>query len=108
MSNARSGACRHLLSMPHLREVQLREGVLEEMITTNRPQNIEAILGYSRGNIAEEGCEQCIASLKPFAHCVVVSGLFQGSCSSCHYNSTGKGCSFRTTGMKYNKILIIL
>ena len=74
--------------MARLREVQLREGVLEEVITTNRPQNIEALLGYSRGDIAEESCEQCLASLKPFAYCVV-GGLFQGSCSSCHYNSTG-------------------
>ena len=75
--------------MPRLREIRLREGVLEERISTSRPQNIEALLGYSRGEVAHQACDQCAASLKPFAHCVIVNGFFQNSCSGCHYNSTG-------------------
>ena len=72
----------------------MREGVCEDMISTNRVQNIEALLGYSRGEIAEESCEQCAALLKPFAYCVIVG---QCACSGCHYNSTG---SFRATNGK--------
>ena len=80
------------------------------MISTNRAQNIEALLGYTRGEIVKEACEQCAASLKPFAHCVIVNGFFQKSCSGCHYNSSGKGCSFRTGSIKYklNKLNVWL
>ena len=92
---AKSGVAKQLLSMKRRTEIQLREGVLEESISTNRSQNIEALLGYSRGDIAEKACEQCLALIKPFSCCVIVKGFFQNACSSCHYNSLGKGCSFR-------------
>ena len=45
--------------MKRQREIQLREGGSEESISTNRSQNIEALLGYSRGEVAEKACEQC-------------------------------------------------
>ena len=73
-SYARSGVCKQLLAMKRQREIQLREGVSEESISTNRSQNIEALLGYSRGEVAEKACEQCLALSKPFSCCVVVKG----------------------------------
>ena len=83
--------------MPRLREIRLREGVLEDGISTSRPQNNEALLGYSREEVASahQACKQCAASLKLFAHYVIVNGFFQNSCSRYHYNSISKRCSFR-------------
>ena len=33
---------------------------------------------------------------KPFVQCIVIEGMFQGSCVGCHYNSQGVKCELRT------------
>jgi hypothetical protein len=84
MSYGRSSACKKLLAMPRIREVQLKEQWEEEDISLNRTQNIEAILGYSRGVVLDglNKCEECQGKGKPFAECVVVHEFFSSSC--CH------------------------
>ena len=95
---ARSAACKKLLEMPRLRQVTLRSGLQESTISTGRSQNMEAILGYTRGNILPQPCKEC--KTKPFASCVVVENMFHGSCMGCHYNSLGVKCSLRVTVSK--------
>ena len=90
-----SAACKKLLEMPRLRQVTLKSGLQESTISTGRSQNMEAILGYTRGNILPQPCKEC--KTKPFASCVVVENMFHGSCMGCHYNSLGVKCSLRVT-----------
>ena len=92
---ARSAACKKLLEMPRLRQVTLRSGIQESTISTGRSQNMEAILGYTRGNILSQPCKEC--KTKPFTSCVVVENMFHGSCMGCHYNSLGVKYSLRVT-----------
>ena len=105
---ARSNACKKLMETERLQEVAVRLDLTEKSLGTGRVQNIEAMLGYSRGKIVEEPCEECALGKRPFAKCVIVEGFFQGSCVGCHYNSMGKNCSFRPTTSKYLIYLLII
>ena len=99
---AKSTPCKHPLALLYLREILLREGVLKVMISTNRAQNIEALLEYTIGEIVKEACKQCAASLKPFVNYIIIYGFFQKSYSGYHYNYSKKGYSFGTSSIKYN------
>ena len=105
---ARSNACKKLVELEKLQEIAVRLDLTEKSLSTGRVQNIEAMLGYSRGRIMEEPCDECALGKRPFVRCVVVDGLFQGSCVWCHYNSMGKDCSFRPITSKYLIYLLMI
>ena len=92
----KSAACKKLVAMPRLRQLMLRSNILESSISL---ANVEAILAYTRGALltSTKSCKECKAQTKPFASCVIVEGMFQGSCAGCHYNSLGIKCSFRAS-----------
>ena len=81
---ARSNACKMLMEMERLQEVAVRLDLTEKSLGTGRVQNIEAMLGCSRGKIGEEPCEPCALSKRPYTKCVIMKGFFQGSCVGCH------------------------
>ena len=72
---AGTGVCKKLLEMPRIREVVLRPGMSESGISTARSQNIEAVLGYTRGKVHIHQCQECKTQSKPFALCVVVDAI---------------------------------
>ena len=45
IQTARSAICKKLVEMPRIREVRLKDHWVAENITTNRSQNVEALLG---------------------------------------------------------------
>ena len=49
-------------------------------------------MGYTRGMVHPEACIECQGDKKPFVQCIVIEGMFQGSCVGCHYNSQGVKC----------------
>ncbi|KAH0603159.1 uncharacterized protein H6S33_008163 [Morchella sextelata] len=69
-----TATAKKLASMDWIRTVLVKEDRGLNMAT---PVNVEAILGYSSGELAEAVC------------------MFAGSCTNCHYNSQGKYCNFR-------------
>lgn len=80
-------------AMPTIRAVRTRREVLLE----GRAQNQEAIIAHSVGELLAPtaGCDSCRRGNGPFFGCVVVPGLFYGSCAGCHFGSHGTRCSFR-------------
>lgn len=87
-----TATAKKLVNMEGVRPVILRD---DRRLNTVRPVNVEAILGYSRGESEYNECANCAEGKGPFEECVTVSGMFGGSCTNCHYNSKGKQCSFR-------------
>ena len=61
-------------------------------------ENIEAILGYTRGKVLslKQSCDDCKNRTKSFTSCIILDDLFQGSCTACHDNSLGIKCSLRS------------
>ena len=94
---AKSATSRNLATLPRLRPLVLRSGLTEKAISTSRAHNVEAMLGYTRGRVlfGDQACQECINKTRPFACCVIMDGMFQGSCAGCHYNSLGLKCSLR-------------
>jgi hypothetical protein len=91
-----TGSIEALAALPELRPVTYRSG---RTLKTGRTANEEAFLGQSRGSqrIGPSACKHCKAKKQggPFTSCVVVAGLFGGSCCNCHYNSETGRCSLR-------------
>ncbi|KAH0613058.1 uncharacterized protein H6S33_009438 [Morchella sextelata] len=87
-----TATAKKLASIDWIRPVMVKE---DRGLNMARPVNVEAILGYSRGELAEAVCDCCTDSKGPFIECVTVQGMFAGSCTNCHYNSQGKYCNFR-------------
>jgi Protein of unknown function (DUF3716) len=81
--------------MELLRGVELRPG--RNKINLFQPQNCEAALAYSRGQIIHDvqACRDCKRGRGPFVKCVVLRGYLKGSCSNCHYSAEGVRCSLR-------------
>ena len=57
--------------------------------------NLEAYMGQLCGEVVEDECKHCVKEGGPWTECVVVDGLFGGSCCNCHYNNSGNRCSLR-------------
>ncbi|KAH0608365.1 uncharacterized protein H6S33_001499 [Morchella sextelata] len=87
-----TATAKKLASMDWIRPVMVKE---DRGLNMARPVNVEAILGYSRGELSESVCDCCTDGKGPFIECVTVQGMFAGSCTNCHYNSQGKYCNFR-------------
>jgi hypothetical protein len=87
-----SALAKALVEEPRLREPTLRQGAA---IKWHRMVNREAVLGQSRGLVAEAPCQHCVGGHGPFTECVVLPGRMGGSCCNCHYNSSGVRCSLR-------------
>ena len=77
---------------PRVRGVFLRP---RRVLQLGRSINQEAALGFTRGEIAAPACLHCQHEFGPFTECVTVTDMFTGSCTNCHYSSSGSRCSFR-------------
>ncbi|KAF1964746.1 hypothetical protein BU23DRAFT_630633 [Bimuria novae-zelandiae CBS 107.79] len=86
-----------IAQMELLRGVELRWG--RDQINLFPPQNCEAALAYSRGQVRNGvlACLDCKRGRGPFAKCVTLKGYLKGSCSNCHYSAEGARCSLRTS-----------
>ena len=82
-----------LEQMRVVRVPALRSG---RQVNTVRPVNYEAWLGQSRGSVQQAVCTHCSRGNGTFTECVVVAGMFGGSCTNCHYGSEGARCSLRS------------
>jgi len=92
---ANSKPTKSIAEMELLRGVELRLG--RNKINLFQPQNCEAALAYSRGQIIHDvqACRDCKRGRGPFVKCVVLKGYLKGSCSNCHYSAEGARCSLR-------------
>jgi hypothetical protein len=83
--------------MELLRGVELRQG--RDQINLFPPQNCEAGLAYSRGQVRNDvlACLDCKRGRGPFSKCVILNGYLKGPCSNCHYSAEGARCSLRTS-----------
>jgi Protein of unknown function (DUF3716) len=70
----------------------LRDG---RTVVTTRAANLEAFLGHVTGQVQVPQCHHCSTGSGVWMQCVVVPGLFSGSCANCHYGSEGARCSLR-------------
>ncbi|KAK3394926.1 hypothetical protein B0H63DRAFT_62381 [Podospora didyma] len=93
-----------LLSLPdltfHIQTRQIKPGVYRTLSfpsSTGGRRNAEAALMMLKGlwKLPEDECLHCQAENGPFAQCVAIPGIGQGSCANCHYNCAGERCSFR-------------
>ena len=75
-----------LIQKQRVRGVLLRHG---KTLQFNRTTNRDAILAFTREEIAEQACTSCKAGAGPFMECITVQDMFKGSCSNCHYGSEG-------------------
>jgi Protein of unknown function (DUF3716) len=93
-----SASAESMAKMELLRGVKFRPGRVE--INLFKPQNCEAALAYSHGQVMEgaKACRSCKTGRGPFAKCVLIKAHLKESCSNCHYNSEGTRCSFRSLG----------
>ncbi|KAG9241380.1 hypothetical protein BJ878DRAFT_393841, partial [Calycina marina] len=91
-----STACAKLYHYDVLRKIELRHPNKTLKGLQNGTTNLEAALGYQRGEpvCADNACCRCQESRGPFKECVVVEGMLKGSCVNCHYNAGGSRCSF--------------
>jgi hypothetical protein len=94
---ANSKPTKTIAQMELLRGVELRLG--RDQINLFPPQNCEAALAYSRGQVRNGvlACLDCKRGKGPFAKCVILKGYLKGSCSNCHYSAEGARCSLRTS-----------
>lgn len=92
---AKSAPTRAIAGMKLLRGVVFRAD--RDSINLFTPQNCEAALAYSRGQVmgGVSACKSCKRGSGPFAECVILEDHLRGSCSNCHYNAEGVRCSFR-------------
>lgn len=92
---ANSKPTKAIAQMELLRGVELRADRKE--INLFQPQNCEAALAYSRGQVRNDihACRDCRRRRGPFEKCVILDGYLKKSCSNCHYSANGKRCSFR-------------
>lgn len=81
-----------LIGKPRIRGVFLRHG---KFLQFSRSTNKDAILAFTRGEVAESPCTSCDGGAGPFTLCVTVTDMLKGSCSNCYYGSEGARCSFR-------------
>lgn len=93
---ANSKPTKAIAQMELLRGVELRQG--RDQINLFPPQNCEAALAYSRGQVRNGvlACLDCKRGRGPFVKCVILEGYLKGSCSNCHYSAEGARCSLRT------------
>jgi hypothetical protein len=92
---ANSNPTKSIAKRELLRGVELRPG--RDDINLFQPQNCEAALAYSRGQVLDgaQACRDCKRGRGPFTKCIVLSGFLKGSCSNCHYNAEGARCNLR-------------
>ncbi|RJE24684.1 hypothetical protein PHISCL_02999 [Aspergillus sclerotialis] len=91
-----SGAITKLKTLTIVRKVILRAGIKSLNLTRN--PNREAVIAQAVGSTVKARCSHCSRGEGAFTECVqaTVDGeLLQGSCASCHANSTGARCSLR-------------
>lgn len=92
-----SGAITKLKTLTTVRKVVLRAGIKALNLTRN--PNREAVIAQAVGSTVQARCSHCSRGEGAFTECVqaTVDGelLLQGSCASCHANSTGTRCSLR-------------
>ena len=81
-----------LIQKPRKRRVLLRH---DKTLQFNRTTNKDAILAFTRGEVAVPSYTSCEAGAGPFTECINVKDMFKRSCSNCHYGSEGARCSFR-------------
>ncbi len=86
-------AIRALAALPAARTISPRDP--QKALNLDRPSNREAYLGQCCGVVSATSCTHCSRSLGPWTECVVVAGLFGGSCANCHFGSEGVRCSLR-------------
>ncbi|RFU26306.1 hypothetical protein B7463_g10026, partial [Scytalidium lignicola] len=86
-----TGAMRALAILPPLQESTVREG---RTLNTNRPANMEALLGFLVGRVNGQPCTHCANGSGMWTEYVSVPGHFNRACTNCHYNSKGSRCSF--------------
>jgi len=93
---ANTAKTKAMAKMKLLRGVALRPG--RDSINLFAAPNCEAALAFSRGQVMEgvAACKSCKRESSPFTECIVLDGYLNGSCSTCHYNSEGTRCSFRS------------
>lgn len=87
-----------LVKMPEKRELAFYNSKTLSGLKKFAP-NLEASLGYTRGDEAVQVCENCSKigkRLGPFPRCVVVTKMFKGACCNCHYSAKAMNCSFRS------------
>jgi hypothetical protein len=75
--------------------LQLRAGATLKGLEKGKA-NLEASIAYLRGELQEPECIHCSKENSgPFRRCIVVKGLFGGSCTNCRYNEEQTRCSLR-------------
>lgn len=84
---------RNLTAMPNVRGV----GVRRDPLIDRRSVNRKAVLGQSVETlkIEPQACDHCRNGVEPFVDCVVIEGMFDGSCAHCHHDSERYRCNFR-------------
>ncbi|OBT40133.1 hypothetical protein VE00_09949 [Pseudogymnoascus sp. WSF 3629] len=93
-----SGVVTALAALPIVRDVFVKN---TSSFTLARPANAEAWVAQHVGKEASSLCDHCGKGSGPFGGlpCVVVDDHLGGSCASCHYNSSGRRCSFQAVDL---------
>jgi hypothetical protein len=81
--------------MKEVRELELRDEKTRRNLEKLK-FNLEAALGYTRGEEPEEPRATCSKTAKrrgPFKRCIVVAGEFDRACCNCRYNSEESACT---------------
>jgi hypothetical protein len=82
-----------LEQMPKLRDPQWAKRDKSDILDSRR-DNMEAALITSRGVVQLNRCAQCVIKGGTFTECVVVPGMYNGSCGNCKFNVEGGYCTF--------------
>ncbi|KAK0671977.1 hypothetical protein QBC41DRAFT_353879 [Cercophora samala] len=101
----KSAVMRQIFSKPFIRPVQVRNDGLGlkrdhrgNLIFNWQPHaNCEAVLAQSRGELAPVPCQRCKEGFGRFFGCMVMPGMFKGSCANCRWAANDCRCSFRPT-----------
>ena len=95
-----SADVRRLALLPRVREVTLRGRAFRSEQRSHRQtigsnSNRVALLAFTRGTEVSHPCSACRVNRGPFDKCVVVNGMFRGSCTNCRFNCDAARCDLR-------------
>jgi len=97
--------CRKIFKLPSKRGIQLRPGRELKGLEKERI-NLEAALGYKRGDVADMPCPSCSDEKRPkgpFLYCVILNGYREGACANCWYNGDGSCCNFHADNRRVGR-----
>lgn len=101
LCNFKDADLRSTLQMTTQRDILLRitkDWNARQFNDSLRNDQVVAAMAYMVGTIAPTACHDCGLGRGPFAHCVVVSGLFGGACGNCLFEDNYERCSLRQWG----------